>query len=59
MRSDVHCATTFVKCLVLWVSSQSGLLAMEDRSTGASVPLLAVSCRNLRPIQAVLTGLRR
>ena len=28
MRSAVRCATIFVKCLVLWVSSQSGLLAM-------------------------------
>src|SRR6202167_2568020 len=29
-------ATAGVKCLMLWVSSQSGLLAMADRSTGTS-----------------------
>jgi len=36
MRSDVRRATAFVKSLVLWVSSQSGLLVIADRSTGTS-----------------------
>jgi hypothetical protein len=36
MRSDVLRATVCVKCLVLWVSSQSGLLATAESSTGTS-----------------------
>jgi hypothetical protein len=36
MRSDVRWATVLVKCLVLWVSSQSGLLAIADNRTGTS-----------------------
>ena len=39
MRNDVHWATAWVKCLALCVSSQSGLLAIAERSTGTA------SCR--------------
>ncbi len=39
MRSSARWATAFVKCLVLWVSSQSGLLAIADKSTGTSAAL--------------------
>src|SRR5437870_8558790 len=44
MRSDVRRATAFVKCLGLWVRSQSGLLAMVDRSTGTSAAW-RIKCR--------------
>ena len=30
MRRAARCATARVKCLVLWVSTQSGLLAIAD-----------------------------
>ena len=36
MRTPVRFATAWVKCLVLCVSNQSGLLATEERSTGTS-----------------------
>lgn len=36
MRNPVRRATALVKCLVLFVSNQSGLLAMADNSTGTS-----------------------
>ena len=39
MRNDVGWATALVKCLVLCVSSQSGLLAITESGTGTA------SCR--------------
>ena len=39
MRNDVRWATALVKCLVLCVSSQSGLLAIAESGTGTA------SCR--------------
>ena len=44
MRSEVRCATAFVKSFVLWVSNQSALLAMADKSTGTSA-LCRIKCR--------------
>src|ERR1700730_2774718 len=44
MRSELRCATAFVKCFVLWVSNQSALLAMADKSTGTSA-LCRIKCR--------------
>jgi hypothetical protein len=36
IRIPVRFATASVKCLVLWVNGQSGLLAIAERSTGTS-----------------------
>ena len=36
MRRAARFATAGVKCLMLWVSSQSGLLLMAESSTGTS-----------------------
>ena len=40
IRSPVRFATACVKCLVLCVSNQSGLLDMAERSTGTSAACL-------------------
>lgn len=36
MRNEARRATAFVKCFLLCVSNQSGLLAIADSKTGTS-----------------------
>ena len=50
MRSRVRFATAWVKCLVLCVSNQSGLLAIAERTTGTSAAC-RMRCRLSSPLR--------